>query len=102
LAFLKECATIFFRWQAMIETVVLGESGRLVLPAGIRKKCGLKTGDRLAVSIQDNRIEIRSMDMALHEIRASIVENRGSLEGLLDEFLEERHEEARREQADRD
>jgi hypothetical protein len=37
---------------------------------------------------------------ALDEIRASIVAQRGSLEGLLDEYLEERHEEARREWLD--
>lgn len=84
----------------MRETVVLGESGRIVLPAAIRKQFGLKTGDRLTVAINGNRIEILSMDMVLDEIRASIIEKRGSLTGLLDEFLEERREEARRELAE--
>jgi AbrB family looped-hinge helix DNA binding protein len=84
----------------MTETVVLGESGRIVLPVAIRNAFGLKTGDRLTVAVNGNRIEILSMDMALNEIRASIIEQRGSLEGLLDEFLEERREEARREQAE--
>jgi hypothetical protein len=37
---------------------------------------------------------------ALDEIRASIIAQRGSLEGLLDEFLAEKHEEARREAQD--
>jgi hypothetical protein len=37
---------------------------------------------------------------ALEEIRASIIAHRGSLDGLLDEFLAERHEEARREAQD--
>lgn len=81
----------------MTETVVLGESGRIVLPAAIRNEFGLKTGDRLTVIANGNRIEILSMQMALKEIRESIIEKRGSLEGLLDEFLEERREEARRE-----
>ncbi|HEY1255199.1 MAG TPA: AbrB/MazE/SpoVT family DNA-binding domain-containing protein [Terracidiphilus sp.] len=84
----------------MTETVVLGESGRIVLPAAIRKEFGLKPGDRLTVSIRDNRIEILSMDQTLNEIRASILKSRGKLDGLLDEFIEERHEEARREQAE--
>jgi AbrB family looped-hinge helix DNA binding protein len=95
-------AIINKRWQQMTETVVLGESGRIVLPAAIRNEFGLKTGDRLTVAAKGNRIEILSMDMALKEIRESIVEQRGSLEGLLDEFLEERREEARREQAEND
>jgi AbrB family looped-hinge helix DNA binding protein len=86
----------------MTETVVLGESGRIVLPAAIRNEFGLKTGDRLTIAINGNRIEILSMDMALKEIRESIVDQRGSMKGLLDEFLEERREQARREQAERD
>jgi AbrB family looped-hinge helix DNA binding protein len=85
----------------MTETVILGESGRIVLPAAIRNEFGLKTGDRLTVAVNGNKIEILSMDMALKEIRDSIIEKRGSLEGLLDEFLEERHEEARREQEEK-
>jgi AbrB family looped-hinge helix DNA binding protein len=86
----------------MTETAVLGESGRIVLPATIRNAFGLKTGDRLTFAVNGNRIEILSMDMALNEIRTSITEKRGSMEGLLDEFLEERREEARREQAEHD
>jgi AbrB family looped-hinge helix DNA binding protein len=81
----------------MTETVVLGESGRIVLPAAIRSEFGLKTGDRLTVIARGNRIEILSMQMALKQIRESIIAERGSLEGILDEFLEERREEARRE-----
>lgn len=100
MALTKECAILDMRWQFMAETVVLGESGRIVLPAAIRNELGLKTGDRLTVAINGNRIEILSMDMALNEIRAGIIKKRGSLKGLLDEFLEERREEARREQAE--
>jgi hypothetical protein len=60
----------------MTETVVLGESGRIVLPAAIR---------------------ILSRKMALESIRADIIKQRGSLAGILDEFLAERREEAARE-----
>lgn len=81
----------------MAETVVLGESGRIVLPAAIRKKFGLKAGDRLTVTDEEGSIRIHSMEMALDEVRQSIIARRGSLKGILDEFLEERREEARRE-----
>ncbi|MGA3079927.1 MAG: AbrB/MazE/SpoVT family DNA-binding domain-containing protein [Terracidiphilus sp.] len=81
----------------MTETVVLGESGRIVLPAAIRSQFGLKTGDRLTVIAKESGIEIVSLQMALQQVRASIIKKRGSLEGILDEFLAERHEEARRE-----
>lgn len=86
----------------MSEVVILGESGRIVLPAAIRNEFGLKTGDRLTVAVNGDRIEILSMDMALNQIRESIVEKRGSMKGLLDEFLDERREEVRREQAEHD
>jgi AbrB family looped-hinge helix DNA binding protein len=81
----------------MTETVVLGESGRIVLPAGMRKELGLKAGDRLTLTNDGGAIRILSRKMALESIRAGIVRHRGSLHGIVDEFLAERREEASRE-----
>jgi len=80
----------------MVETVTLGESGRIVLPAAIRKELGLKAGDRLTVSSDRGSIRILSRRMALANIRAGIIKQRGSLDGILDEFLVEKREEAAR------
>jgi AbrB family looped-hinge helix DNA binding protein len=80
----------------MTETVVLGESGRIVLPAAIRKELGLKAGDRLTVISDAGSIRILNRKMALASIRADIIKHRGSLDGILDEFLAERREEAAR------
>ncbi|MDR3751406.1 MAG: AbrB/MazE/SpoVT family DNA-binding domain-containing protein [Terracidiphilus sp.] len=80
----------------MVETVTLGESGRIVLPAAIRKELGLKAGDRLTVSSDQGSIRILSRKMALANIRAGIIKQRGSLDGILDEFLVEKREEAAR------
>ena len=79
------------------ETVVLGESGRIVLPAAIRKEFGLEAGARLTVISDGADIRILSRKMALESIRAGIIKQRGSLEGILDEFLAEKREEAARE-----
>jgi AbrB family looped-hinge helix DNA binding protein len=81
----------------MTETVVLGESGRIVLPAAIRNELGLKAGDRLTVTSDGGAIRILSRKMALESIRTGITRQRGSLDGLLDEFLAERREAAARE-----
>jgi AbrB family looped-hinge helix DNA binding protein len=81
----------------MADTVVLGESGRIVLPAAIRKAHGLEPGERLTVYSKDGEIRILSRKMALESLRADIVKKRGSLEGILDEFLAERRKEASRE-----
>jgi AbrB family looped-hinge helix DNA binding protein len=81
------------------ETVILGESGGIVLPASIRKEFGLKAGDRMTVSSERGTIRIQNMHMVLDEIRSEIIAKRGSLGGLLDDFMAERREEARREAA---
>ena len=78
------------------ETVILGESGRIVLPASIRKELGLEAGDRLTVLSDGHEIRILSRKMALASIRAGIVQQRGTLDGILDEFLDEKREEAAR------
>jgi AbrB family looped-hinge helix DNA binding protein len=81
----------------MTETVILGESGRIVLPAAIRKELGLKAGDRLTVTSEAGELRILSRKMALESIRAGIIKKRGTLDGILDEFLAEKREEAARE-----
>jgi AbrB family looped-hinge helix DNA binding protein len=81
----------------MTETVILGESGRIVLPASIRKEFGLAPGERLTVTSESGEIKILSRKMALEQIRAGIIAKRGSLKGILDEFIAERHAEAARE-----
>jgi AbrB family looped-hinge helix DNA binding protein len=83
----------------MTETVVLGGSGRIVLPASIRKEFGIKPGERLTVTTDQGEIRIFSRKMILDRVRARILEKRGTLKGILDEFIEERHEQARREAA---
>ena len=81
----------------MTETVVVGESGRIVLPAAIRDELGVKAGDRLTLTSDGGAIRILSRKMALESIRADIIKHRGSLTGILDEFLAERRAEAARE-----
>ncbi len=88
---------LFAWWQIMTETVILDEGGGIVLSAAICNEFGLKAGDRLTVFAEGGGIRIMSRRMALDELRASIIAKRGSLEGILNEFLEERREEARRE-----
>lgn len=93
----KIYAILSLRWRMATETVTLGESGRIMIPASIRQKYALKPGDRLTVSGTPDAIRIQSRQMALEQVRAAILAKRGTMKGLLDEFLEERREEARRE-----
>jgi len=81
----------------MTDLVVLREDGSVVLPQHVLEHFGLKPGNRLSLFSNDGTITLISQDMALKSIRDDIIKNRGSLDGLLDEFIEERREEARRE-----
>jgi len=78
----------------MTETVVLGESGRIVLLRQSGKSWVSRpvTVDRKQ---RPGEIRILSRKMALESIRADIVKQRGSLAGLLDEFLAERERKQR-------
>ncbi len=80
----------------MAETAILSVSGRIVLPVAIRRRYGLKPGEPLTFFEEPGAIRIVSRKMALQSIRAGIIKQRGSLDGLLDEFLAEKHEEAAR------
>jgi bifunctional DNA-binding transcriptional regulator/antitoxin component of YhaV-PrlF toxin-antitoxin module len=93
----KICHT-HFEAQMATETVTMGADGSIELPEAILKEFALCTGERLTIFSEDGVIKILSSKMALESIRADIIQQRGSLAGLLDEFLEERHKEAKREQ----
>ena len=81
----------------MTDLVALREDGSVILPQTILEQFSLKPGDRLSVFANDGKITLISREMALKSIREGIIKSRGSLDGILDEFLAERREEARRE-----
>lgn len=77
--------------------VVIGDRGRLVLPAAVRSALGLKTGTRLLVSAEADG------SLRLRPFRAVADANRGALHGLapggslVDNLLSQRRDEAARE-----
>lgn len=77
-------------------TVHLGARGRLVLPAPVRKRLGLREGDRLIVTIDDTRagrvVHLVSAAQAAHQGRGLLREHSGGRR-LVDELLQERREE---------
>jgi antitoxin PrlF len=73
----------------MDATLVLGQQGRLVIPAEIRSALGLAPGDRLHVRLVDRRVVLERQEDAVAELRglASAVPEERS---LVDELLAER------------
>lgn len=77
----------------MDATLVLGQQGRLVIPADVRSALGLVPGDRLQLQVRDNRLVLERQRTAVEELRRL---GRGvpSSRSLVDELLAERRAEA--------
>ena len=73
----------------MDATVVLGQQGRLVIPADVRAELGLVPGDRLHLHLSGPRLVLERQRDAVAELRglASTVPKARS---LVDELLAER------------
>lgn len=76
-------------YWSMDATLVLGQQGRLVIPATVREALGLAPGDRLHLHTSGNRLVLERPQDALDELRglaAAVPASRS----LVDELLEER------------
>ncbi|HEU5424043.1 MAG TPA: AbrB/MazE/SpoVT family DNA-binding domain-containing protein [Nitrolancea sp.] len=80
--------------------VTLGERGRLVLPADLRRQLGLKPGDRLIITSDDEGgfrvVSAREVARRFFGIYRDLAPGRS----LVDELIAERREESRREDAE--
>ena len=73
----------------MDATVVLGQQGRLVIPAEVRAALGLAPGDRLHLHLAGRRLVIERPDDAITELRG-LAEPEPRSRSLVDELLAER------------
>lgn len=75
----------------------LGARGRIVLPASVRKRLGLKGGDRLILTVESDST------LRLIGLRAQVEKHRGLLKhlapgrSLVDELIQERRADGARE-----
>jgi AbrB family looped-hinge helix DNA binding protein len=80
-------------------TLVLGERGRLVLPAKLRQRLGLDHGDRLIIMLDAaggfRAVSAREQARRLNGMYRELAPGRS----LAEELIAERREEARREAA---
>ncbi len=76
--------------------LAIGERGRLVLPAPVRRRLNLHPGDKLTLTVaEDGAMRLESRRLALRRLRGSF-SHLGP--GMVEELIEERRAEARREQ----
>ncbi len=83
-------------------TVVLGDRGRLVLPAAVREQLGLEAGAKLSLVVEDDgTIRLRSL-RAIVDAGLGMFAHLGEPGvSMVDELIRERREEAAREDAER-
>ena len=77
----------------------VSESGRLSLPAEIRKAVGLERGGTVIIDLEDGVIRLRTVDQVVaraQEIARRLSEGRSDM--TVDDFLAERRREAEREE----
>jgi AbrB family looped-hinge helix DNA binding protein len=78
----------------------LNESGRIVIPAEIRRKMGLTAGDTLLFSMEGDVLRIESHRTRIRRIQESMRSLISPDRCLSDELIADRREEARREMED--
>lgn len=76
--------------------VQMGPQGRLVIPSSLRKAMGLQPGDKLSARIEEDRLVLEKRECILARLKARFRTVPESV-SLVDELLEERRAEARRE-----
>ena len=78
-------------------SVLVGKSGRVVLPAAHRRAAGIKPGDKVMVSTENGRISISTYAQQVREAQAFFKKHYKGKVSLADELIRERRAEAARE-----
>jgi antitoxin PrlF len=77
----------------MDATVVMGQQGRLVIPAEVREALELAPGDQLALRVEDRRLVLERPADAAARLRG-LARQAATGRSLVDELLAERRAEA--------
>jgi AbrB family looped-hinge helix DNA binding protein len=79
----------------MSESTSIDKSGRLIVPAALRRQLGIRPGDRLHLRVVDGELRISTWQQAVDRVQKSLAEYRpGDQEELTSEILiRERREE---------
>src|SRR5262245_43635095 len=83
-----------------IEHVKLGDDGRLVIPASLRKEIGIKPGDTVVIESDGDSLLLRSYDRVLREVQDAFAPCRIPGASVVDELIAERRAEAADEEAE--
>lgn len=80
-----------------VQRVRVDETGRIVIPREVLRALGIKEGEELTVSYDEQGIRLRTLDMARARVQAIARRRRQGEGSVVDAFLAERRAEAARE-----
>ncbi|MDO8689431.1 MAG: AbrB/MazE/SpoVT family DNA-binding domain-containing protein [Dehalococcoidia bacterium] len=83
--------------QTIDASVRVGRQGRLVIPAEIRKRLGVKEGDRLLMRLQGERLVLETRAAVLARVKGAFADVPRDV-SLVEELLADRRAEAAREE----
>jgi AbrB family looped-hinge helix DNA binding protein len=75
---------------------IIGDGGRIVVPAQYRKALGLKTGDHVMLALEEGEVRMFTPTRAAERARALVRRYVPKNKNLADELLAERREEVGR------
>lgn len=94
---ITETPTLQCRWYSRIMSTTfelrVGDRGRVVLPAALRERLGLRQGDVLSVTLEGGQLVASTPRAALERVRARVRET-----GVVEELLDDRRRQAEAEQ----
>jgi|tagenome__1003787_1003787.scaffolds.fasta_scaffold20539914_2 AbrB family looped-hinge helix DNA binding protein len=76
----------------------INQNGRIVIPASFRKALGIRTGDVIVMSLEDEELRISTIKGRIEEAQRRARKYLKPGTSLVDELIAERREEARREE----
>ncbi len=85
--------------HAKTQRVRIDPAGRVVIPVEMRRALGIHDGQDLTVSLENDRITLRTLALARARVRAIARARREGHGSVVDEFLAERRAEASGDQA---
>lgn len=75
----------------------VNENGRILIPAAIREQMGIKPGDSVVWRLEDGVLHVESYRASIRRLQAEMQKYKKPGKSVVDEFLKEKREEARRE-----
>jgi len=83
-------------WLENVKTRI-NDNGRIVIPAGIRQRMGIKPGDTLFLTLEGDVLKVEPHLAGIRRVQESLRHLIPAGRLLSDELIAERREEARRE-----